>query len=154
MHENPLPRFAIVLGVAGLLPFLATLVVAWVAPAGLRALALGGLVAYGAVILSFLGAVHWGFAICAPIEDAGAARARYGLGVVPALIGWVALLLPAWAGLWLLALALPAVAAVESWAALRGLVPPGYLALRWGLSLGGGACLGLGGVVAWASLAT
>ena len=49
------------------------------------------LVAYGAVILAFLGGVHWGFAL--PEPSGRGERARLVLGVVPSLVGWVALLL-------------------------------------------------------------
>jgi hypothetical protein len=129
-----LPDAARVLGPAGLLPF-----------AGLAALAALGepwapfaLLAYGASILAFLGAVHWGFALA----DGEAAWGRMGLGVVPSLIAWVALLLPEGAGLVLVALALLGTAAVETWAAGAGLVPAAYLRLRWMLSIGAAAsCL-------------
>jgi hypothetical protein len=65
-----------------------------------------------------------------------------GLGVVPSLVAWVALLLPEGPGLVLVALALLATAAAETWAAGIGLVPTAYLKLRWLLSLGAAAsCL-------------
>lgn len=131
---HTLPAAARILGPAGLLPF-----------AGLAVLsALGepwapfALLAYGASILAFLGAVHWGLALA----DGRAAWGRMGLGVVPSLIAWVALLLPEGAGLVLVALALLATAAVETWAAGNGLVPAAYLKLRWALSVGAAAsCL-------------
>lgn len=132
-----LPPIAVVVGLAGLLPFLGcgfgTL--AFHDPVQ-AARALTALIAYGAVILSFLGAVHWGLALA---DETGLAEAsRYGLGVLPALLGWVALLAMADAlprvALLLLAFGFIAVMAAEQRAALRGLVPPSYLALRWVLS--------------------
>lgn len=132
----PLPAPARPLGLAGLLPF-----------AGLAALALAGLPwaphalrAYGATILAFLGAVHWGLALRAPPAEQAAAWARLGLGVLPALVGWAALLLPVAAGLGLLAAAILGTAAVESRAAQAGLLPPAYLRLRWQLSAGAAIC--------------
>jgi len=49
------------------------------------------LIGYGAVILSFLGATHWGMALAGPFR---AFRARWLLGasVVPALVAWLSLL--------------------------------------------------------------
>ncbi|MCS6932600.1 MAG: DUF3429 domain-containing protein [Acetobacteraceae bacterium] len=134
---TPIPPLARPLGFAGLAPFL-----------GLAVLALAGvswapeaLAAYGATILAFLGAVHWGFALRAlPGEDFASAP-RLALGVVPALLGWVALLLPVAAGLWLLAGGILATAATETAAARRGLVPAEYLRLRWWLSAGAAASL-------------
>jgi hypothetical protein len=142
-----LPALAWLLGLAGLLPFLG---------AGLLALGndpvaagrgLGALVAYGAVILAFLGGVHWGTALAEPVgypapQTAGIQRARLGLGVVPSLVGWVALLLPqalpepsgAWAALALLIAGFAGTTTVESRAARRGLLPRRYMLLRWLLS--------------------
>ena len=68
--------------------------------------------------------------------------------MAPALVEWVALLLPPRPGLALLAAGVVAVAAVETAAAGRGLVPKAYLGLRWPLSLGAGACLALGALAA------
>lgn len=129
------------LGYAGLLPFAAAAALAWLGPPAWRGQALAALAGYGAVILSFLGAVHWGLALRAPAAEAPAAWPRLVLGVAPALVGWVALLLPVRPGLALLAAGVMAVAAVETAAARRGLVPDAYLRLRWILSLGAGACL-------------
>jgi hypothetical protein len=132
------------LGYAGLIPFVIGAALAVLGPPSWRAWAAFALAAYGAVILSFLGAVHWGLALRASPEESSAAWPRPGLGVLPALVGWVGLLLPAPFGLALLATGLLAVAATETVAARRGLLPPGYLALRWTLSLGAAACLLLG----------
>jgi hypothetical protein len=44
--------------------------------------------AYGATILSFLGAVHWGLAMASPIP---ASPSRYFVSVVPSLVAWAAL---------------------------------------------------------------
>lgn len=141
-----LPRFALLLGLGGLLPFAAAALAAWSGPGwcgpGLQALR-----AYGACILAFLGAVHWGFAL----RDAAAAATdwRLGLGVLPALIAWAALLLPEQIGLPVLALAILGTAGIESWAARHDWVPRGYLALRWALSLGAAAALLASTLVSW-----
>lgn len=139
--DRDLPRFALLLGPAGLIPF-AGLAIG--VAAGWPALA-APLAAYGATILAFLGAVHWGLALAAPPAEHAAAPWRLGLGVVPALVAWVALLLPLGAALWLLAGAILVTAGLEALAARRGLVPPGYMRLRWGLSAGAALCLGFAG---------
>jgi hypothetical protein len=90
------------LGVAGLLPFVAASVGLWVLSpewAGLAALAL---LSYAAVIVSFLGGIHWGLAM--PL-----AKTRRGLliwGVLPSLLAWAALLLNSAWGLLLMAASL------------------------------------------------
>jgi len=148
---NRLPVLAVLLGLGGLIPFLAC---------GAGAVALQGdwatrsllaLLGYGACILSFLGAVHWGLALGGPalrpdspvqvtvVQPPGVLRARLGLGVLPALIGWAGLLV-AFAGLpsialGILAAGFTATIIVEAQATRRFLLPPGYIWLRWVLSI-------------------
>ena len=146
MTTRPLPRFAILLGLAGLLPFVLCSLGALSLSSDGATRSLLALVAYGATILAFLGGVHWGFAL----DDSGTAservqRARFGLGVVPSLIGWAAMLvtfigLPT-TGLLVLTAGFVATTAVEGQAARRGLMPQHYMWLRWGLSLVVVVCL-------------
>lgn len=93
---NPLTRAAIrrwsgILGYAGLLPFLPALVLPWLQPPSLATLAQNALLAYGAIILSFVGALHWQAGLHA--RSAGESAARLIFSVLPALLGWLALLL-------------------------------------------------------------
>jgi hypothetical protein len=141
--DSTLPAPARLLGPAGLIPFAGLALGTWLG----WGWAGPALAAYGATILAFLGAVHWGLALRAPPAERGADWGRFGLGVVPALLAWVALLLPLAAGLALLAGAIPATAAAETAAARAGLVPAGYLRLRWLLSAAAAACL-LAGLLA------
>jgi len=59
---NPILHPVRLLGYAGLFPFFAAAAAALLGPPPWRGAALSALAAYGAVILSFLGAVHWGLA--------------------------------------------------------------------------------------------
>lgn len=87
-------RIATLLGNFGLFPFFVLAAAAWVplpaVPARLAELAFAG---YAAVILSFLGAVHWGLALLTPRLTKPQAWNALGWGVLPALLGWLALLL-------------------------------------------------------------
>ena len=131
-----LPPFAAILGAAGLIPFAGASLGALARDYPWSEICLLALVAYGAVILAFLGGVHWGFALLdGPAQTLGVRRARLGLGVVPSLIGWGALLI-AFAGFPLGGVALLlagyiATTVAEGRAARMGLVPPGYLLLRY-----------------------
>jgi hypothetical protein len=136
-----LPPPARLLGPAGLIPFAGLALACWLAPPGWRGQASFALLAYGATILAFLGAVHWGLALRATPAEEPDDWARRGRGVVPALVAWVALMLPAVPGLLLLAAALLVVAGVETLATRAGLMPPDYLRLRWILSTGAAVCL-------------
>jgi hypothetical protein len=146
-----MPLLAILLGVAGLIPFIVCGLGAISANQGQAAVMLAALVGYGAVALSFLGGIHWGFALwtasaeseAAVPPDARAARVRRMrllLGVVPSLIGWVALLiqmaLPDWTALVVLIAGFLATVIVEHQAAQRTLIHPArYMWLRWGLTI-------------------
>jgi hypothetical protein len=93
------------LGYAGLLPFVGGALAAFIPPAAPLAPAV--LATYAAVILSFLGGIHWGL---------GMLRGRplaFAWGVIPSLIAWPALWLPNPAGLLVLAAALVLCLAVD-----------------------------------------
>lgn len=141
-----LPLLAIVLGLAGLLPFVGASLGAVSQDNEWRRLSMLGLQAYAAVILAFLGGVHWGIGLEAGGgQTVAAQRARFGLGVVPSLVGWGGLLvtfigLPL-AGLAIEAAGFIALTIVEARAAQRNLVPRGYMLLRWALSIGVIICL-------------
>ncbi len=144
---RPLPMFAILLGLGGLLPFAACGLGALSPDPALADRSLLALVAYGAVILAFLGGVHWGFALdgSGAMPTVRVQRLRFGLGVLPSLVGWAALLL-AFLGLPLVALALlmagvVATTLVEARAARQDLMPRSYMRLRWVLSAGVLVCL-------------
>lgn len=80
------------LGYGGLIPFVALAAASALDPAH-AATWLLGLLGYGAVILSFVGALHWGFAMTHPQLQAAPEQALYIWSVVPSLLGWVALLM-------------------------------------------------------------
>ena len=128
---------ALLLGLAGLLPFLGCglMTLATLDPASSRWAA--ALVGYGAVVLGFIGAVQWGLALADP--EGRAERTRLLSGVVPSLIGWLALLIDAF-GPSELSIAVLIGGYVltivgEDRAARAGLLPGGYLAMRWLLTL-------------------
>lgn len=86
------------LGYAGLVPFIAALAGFLLSDEPRQAYFAQQFVAYGAVIFSFVGAVHWGLAF-----NVGGQRVmRLSFSILPALLAWAALLLPAAPAAWLL----------------------------------------------------
>jgi hypothetical protein len=84
------------LGHAGLLPFAGGALLLWLVRPDVHpyvALALSG---YAAVILSFLGGIHWGLAMRAASP---APTPWLVWGIVPSLVAWVAVVMPPNAGL-------------------------------------------------------
>ena len=137
--NRKLPSFALLLGIGGLIPFVVCGLGALANPPPNDALSLMALIAYGAVILAFLGGVHWGFGLEeAGVAPAGLQRARFGMGVLPSLFGWVAVLLAVLdysrVALMLLAASFIVVTMVEARGLRHGALPRGYMGLRWVLS--------------------
>ncbi len=119
---NPMPMGAILLGIAGLIPFLgfAALAVSG-SDGGLGTLGLAPrtiLSAYGAVIASFLGGIRWG---AAAARNAG--NGDYLVAIVPSLVAWAALAAPAPWDLRVLGVLVLAWGLVDQDLPRRGLVP-------------------------------
>ena len=140
----PQLRWAAPLGYAGLLPFVALAVAAWLAPPAYRVPAAHALLAYGATIASFLGAIHWGLAMREPLTPQ---PGPFVWGVFPSLVAWAALLLPISQGLVTLALLLGLCLAVDRRSYLAyGLGE--WLTMRVQLTLVAVVCLLAGSVAA------
>lgn len=127
------------LGYAGLLPFAFLTLCVWVADADLHPVAALSLQAYGAVIVSFLGGTHWTLGVYSALTQRHAKRTHVAWGVAVPLLAWVGVMMPAFAGLPLLAVVLLACYAVDrrTWPAV-GLAP--WLPLRLHLTLVASAC--------------
>jgi hypothetical protein len=132
-----LPILAIILSVLGLIPFIVCGLGA-VAPNTITSLpAAQALIVYGAVVLSFLGAVHWGFTLAT--ENDPAERPRLLLGVAPAVAGWATAAISIYAvepllGIALIIGLLLLAAAIEWRMHKRGWVPGGYITMRIALT--------------------
>ena len=113
-----LPPIVRVLGYGGLIPFVVLAILVQVAPTPFDFISAESLAAYGALICSFLGAIHWGAnyrhlgnaADSAHLAEAGdIGGSRWFLrnawiwGVLPSLVAWLALHVYIPAGLLMLA---------------------------------------------------
>lgn len=105
----PLPTLIHALGHAGLVPFVVLTLLMWVVTAEALPYVALALVAYAALIAAFLGGIHWGLvwtrhagtANVSPMSE-HAARQHLVWGVVPSLLAWPGVLMPAYAALpWL-----------------------------------------------------
>ena len=132
--QRRVPAGAAWLGGAGALPFVmfAFLPLAGLSLPGLDPVTT--LVAYGAVILSFMGGIQWGWAMT-QAEAADSLFRPLTISILPALVGWVAVLLPGTAALVALSTAFAFVLAVDIAAAAAGHTPAWYPRLRWPLTV-------------------
>ena len=138
------PPLAWMLGLAGLLPFLVGAALQWFSPPGWRMLAASALLTYGAVIVSFLGGIHWGLAM----RSGAPPSARLVWGVVPSLLGWLAVLLDSPWGQAVLVLSLLSCFAVDR-VSYRGLGLQAWLPLRALLTTVASLSVAVGGVAYW-----
>lgn len=84
------------LGNLGLVPFGIGALLVWVGLAPeLHAFVTAAMSAYAALIVSFLGGIHWGLAF----RQSAPPASLFVWGVVPSLLAWVAVLMPPHAGL-------------------------------------------------------
>ncbi len=134
-----MPLLVILLSVLGLVPFIVCGLAALGPDQDTATRMLDALIGYAAVILAFAGGIHWGFELESRQPDKFVHRARLGLGILPPLVGWIALLLPLvvapWVALVVLIAAYIGAVLVEQQAERRDLLPPRYLLARWGFTL-------------------
>lgn len=131
-----IPRPALFLGLAGLVPFIAIpALVALSASEGLPIwlrphTAVPALVLYAAVILSFMGGVQWGIAVRSIDEDDASTWRRYTVSVMPALVAWFAVFLQTRSAIILLATGFVALLVYDLWTVAHGEAPKWYERLR------------------------
>ena len=137
---RPLPKAAFVAGYAGLLP---QVIAAAMVLSGMeyRWTALAAAYGYVAFIFSFLGGMWWGLAVTSRNNDVSV-NGIFALAVAPSLLS-LATYLPwiwgwewpgpslAWLGIFLMLSPL-----ADRWLSSRCVLPPGWMKLRWHLSIG------------------
>ena len=140
LPSTSLPKHVSLLGYGGLLPFI---FLALLIPFSLdyRTLFEIALVNYGAVILSFVGALHWGLAMTVQDISVEQRRDRFIWSVIPALIAWVATLLPMPLGCLLLVIGLIAHLRQDRQLLRVMSLPAWYMPMRLRLTLVASVCL-------------
>ena len=128
------------LSYAGLLPFVLLATLLWLVDAELLLFVSSALASYGALIAAFLGGLHWGVAF---VKTDAQRTFHLCWGVVPSLVGWLALMMPPYAGLPLLGLVLLACYAVDR-KTYPGAGLGGWLPLRLRVTAAATACCVLG----------
>ena len=92
------------LGYAGLIPFVLLALLLWIVEPDLRPWLTIALTSYAALIATFLGGIHWGIWGSVAAQQPPSQRSFHLIwGITPSLIAWLALIMPAYAGLPLIA---------------------------------------------------
>lgn len=134
------PALALRLAYAGLLPFIGGALLIWLVHADeTLPFAAQALSAYAALVASFLGGIHWGLAL----RQAEPSPLLLAWGVVPSLVAWMAVMMPASSGL-----VLAGVLLLATWGVDRKVYPrhgaAHWLTLRFRLSLLAALCCFVG----------
>lgn len=140
------------LGYGGLIPFVVLAALLWLVANDLQAWVAIAMAAYAALIVSFLGGIHWGIGWQAGLRERlahqtpralHAQRNHFLWGIVPPLLAWPGILMPAFAGLaWLGFVLIIAYLADRTLYARAGLQP--WLTLRFRLSAVAALCCFIG----------
>jgi predicted ABC-type exoprotein transport system permease subunit len=93
------------LGYAGLIPFASLALLMWIVTPEAHPLVAIALTSYAATICAFLGGIHWGIGLR---HNAPSRKLHMVWGVVPSLVAWIGVMMPAYAGLPVLAVLLVA----------------------------------------------
>ncbi len=92
---NPLPTLLRKLAYAGVIPFVGLAFMVQLAPTPINYLSAESLAGYGAIITSFMAAMHWGANLHtlgeAPAGDRWEDRNAWIWGVIPPIVAWIAL---------------------------------------------------------------
>ncbi len=121
---------ALRLGYLGLLPFVLGALLSLLVREDAHPYVVLALAGYAAVVISFLGGIHWGLGMRAAVPS----PMPFAWSVVPALLAWVAVVMPAYAGLVIDGLVLIACYLVDRRAyPAHGLSP--WLTLRFRLTV-------------------
>lgn len=137
--QGTVPASGFWIGWAGVLPLIIALGGYWFGPGRWRADFASLFIAYGAVILTFVGAVHWGLVLGQAAGPDG--ERRMIASGVPAVAACIALLLPVPAAAWLLFAAFAGFRIWETMAGVARPLPEWYRRLRTRLTVAVAALL-------------
>jgi hypothetical protein len=138
MIINTVPLPAKLFGYAGLIPFIVATLLIWILPDTERFLVFDILIHYAAVILSFIGAIHWGVVMVTfSAEQSNLREAWYRLGwsVTPALVSWLATQMVLSAALVTLIVGFFVAFFYDLWSLKKNWIPIWYIRLRRHLTL-------------------
>ena len=141
--KEPMPKVPMFLGLAGLIPFILLGVMLWALPIAQSAATLRALLAYAAIILTFVGALHWGVALAHPEMTERERSTLMTWSAVPALIAWGVFFVEPLIALIVLTATFSIQLIADQHLVRRFNVSPWFLHLRQRLTAAVVVCLGL-----------
>lgn len=133
MSPAKTPKIALLLGWGGVIPFVAAAAAKVFGDAIIDLYALAWGSAYAGVIITFIGAVHWGIAVMHPEDKKRMIPMIW--SILPALAVWPVMTLPPIARLPFFIVGLIIVWGADMMSYKRGHLPKWYMQLRHGLTV-------------------
>lgn len=96
LPDSDMGRFIHRLGYAGLAPFVALALLLWLVTDEAHPYVAVALSSYAAMVIAFLGGIHWGIGLR---HNAPQRRLHMLWGATAAVLAWIAVVMPAYAGL-------------------------------------------------------
>lgn len=149
MSGQKTPVVPRLLGYGGLIPFVGLAALSIVEPHH-GVMYRGALLLYGAVILSFVGAIHWGVALINAGMNERERNAEYCWSVVPALMGWITCIFSPLGAMLILVVGFVLQFWIDVRSAQRIQWPSWYLVLRTRLTAVASLCLVIGVIYPYA----
>jgi hypothetical protein len=140
-HRTPIPKAPFWLTAGGLVPFVVIAGAMWALPSEFTQPLVAWLTAYAAVMLSFAGGLHWGLSMLHPEMTEQDQSVFMAWSAVPAVVGWISLLMLPKTALLLLTATFVIQYAADRQLAHRFRVPSWHLRLRAGLTAVAVLCL-------------
>ena len=138
------PHLTLAWGWAGVVPFILLSWASVQSDLGLAGFATTTLVPYGAIILTFMGGIHWGLAM-----DRGEHAGKlFNTGILPSLLAVAAIVLPYRSALFVLVLGFIGLLVLDRRLVRESIVPAWYGRLRLQLTAAVVTCLGVAGLAA------
>lgn len=125
----------LVLAMSGLIPFILSFSGALLTDGDMRTQFISAYMTYAAVVIAFIGAVHWGVILNHPETAPTSQRSILTVGVLPGLLAWLALMVSVEFGLLIFCCSFPALYGFERFSVLKTILPAWYLNLRLILTL-------------------
>lgn len=120
------------LGYAGLIPFVFLSIALWILPADYHEILHQSLLLYAVIILSFMGAVYWGFAMSNSIANQALCTT---ISVIPAIIAWFSSFFSSVSQYMILIVSFFVLCMIDSFFARKKLIPQWYPSLRIPLTI-------------------
>ncbi len=142
-NRSPIPKVPFWVAAGALAPFVVLAGAVWAAPEAYTPALLFWLSSYGAAILSFSGAVHWGVALLHAEMNEQDRGVFTTWSIVPAITSWISLLMPVKTGLLLLIATYVIQFAADRQLTSRFRLPDWFLRLRGGMTAVAALCLAI-----------